>query len=114
MIPPVPLYFVNARLIDPGAGTDGPGALVVLGDRIEEVVKGAFTLPDGADRVVDCRGLPLAPGIVDMRVFIGEPGARHRWTTPRWSPSRWPARARSARSASPRWPPSRGRCAAPR
>ena len=78
MIPPVNTYFVNARLIDPGAGTDGPGALVVRGDTIEEVVKGAFTLPDDADLVVDCRGLPLAPGIVDMRVFIGEPGARHR------------------------------------
>lgn len=71
-------YFVNARLIDPGAGTDGPGALVVREGTIEEVVKGAFTLPDDAGSVVDCRGLPLAPGIVDMRVFIGEPGARHR------------------------------------
>jgi dihydroorotase len=27
---------------------------------------------------IDCGGLPLAPGIVDMRVFVGEPGARHR------------------------------------
>ena len=71
-------YFVNARLIDPAAGTDGPGALIVRGETIEEVVKGAFTLPDDADDVIDCHGLPLAPGIVDMRVFIGEPGARHR------------------------------------
>lgn len=78
MIPPLTTHFVNARLIDPGAVTDGPGALIVRGDAIEEVIKGAFTLPDDADRVVDCRGLPLAPGIVDMRVFIGEPGARHR------------------------------------
>ena len=78
MIPPETTYFVNARLIDPGAGTDTPGALIVRGEAIEEVIKGAFTLPDDADHVVDCRGLPLAPGIVDMRVFIGEPGARHR------------------------------------
>ena len=74
----VTAFFVNARLIDPGAGTDGPGALVVRGDTIDEVIKGPFTLPDDAERIVDCRGLPLAPGIIDMRVFIGEPGARHR------------------------------------
>ncbi len=30
--------------------------------------------------VVDCRGLHLAPGLIDMRVFIGEPGASHRET----------------------------------
>ncbi len=78
MIPPATTYFVNARLIDPGAGTDTPGALVVRGGMIEQVIKGPFTLPDGADQVIDCRGLPLAPGIVDMRVSIGEPGARHR------------------------------------
>ena len=78
MIPPETTFFVNARLIDPEDGTDTPGALIVRGDTIEEVVKGAFTMPDDADHVIDCRGLPLAPGIVDMRVFIGEPGARHR------------------------------------
>ena len=67
--------FVNARLIDPEAGTDGTGTLVVERGRIR--AQGAVAPPPGA-RVVDCAGLCLAPGIVDWGVKIGEPGERHR------------------------------------
>ena len=74
---PAPVIFTNARLIDPTTGYDGPGALRVLGDVIDDVIKGATPAP-GDGTVIDCNGLPLAPGIVDMRVFVGEPGARHR------------------------------------
>lgn len=74
------LHFINARLIDPATGYDGPGALRVQGGLIEDVQKGASPdLPADA-RVVDCGGKPLAPGIVDMRVFVGEPGGRHHET----------------------------------
>jgi dihydroorotase len=72
-----PHYFTNARLIDPATGYDGPGALKVTGGLIEEAVRGASPTPSEGT-VIDCGGLPLAPGIVDMRVFVGEPGARHR------------------------------------
>jgi dihydroorotase len=67
--------FVNARLIDPEAGTDGTGTLVVERGRIR--ARGAVAPPPGA-RIVDCAGLCLAPGIVDWGVKIGEPGERHR------------------------------------
>ncbi|HUS53604.1 MAG TPA: dihydroorotase [Thermohalobaculum sp.] len=74
---PAPLYFTNARLIDPATGYDGPGALKASRGLIDEVVRGTSPTPtDGT--VIDCSGLPLAPGIIDMRVFVGEPGARHR------------------------------------
>ena len=69
-----PLHLLNARLIDPSSGFDGPGALRIEGGLIADVVHGSSPEVEG----VDCRGLPLAPGIVDMRVFVGEPGARHR------------------------------------
>jgi len=72
-----PLYFVNARLIDPGSGYDGTGAIKVEGDLITEVIRDHSPVP-GEGTMVDCGGLPLAPGIVDMRVFVGEPGSRHR------------------------------------
>lgn len=79
MIPLVPIYLTNARLIDPATGHDGPGALKLVGDRIEAVhFGGSPELADDLGEIVDCGGLPLAPGIVDMRVFVGEPGARHR------------------------------------
>jgi len=72
-----PLHLVNARLIDPATGYDGPGALCIDGGRIAEVHRGGSD-GLGAARPVDCGGHVLAPGIVDMRVFVGEPGARHR------------------------------------
>jgi dihydroorotase len=31
-------------------------------------------------QIVDCRGKLLIPGLVDMRVFTGEPGNEHRET----------------------------------
>jgi dihydroorotase len=74
---PAVLFLVNARLIDPATGYDGPGALKISDGVIEEVIKGASPTPSDST-VIDCGGLPLAPGIVDMRVFVGEPGAEHR------------------------------------
>jgi dihydroorotase len=74
---PPPLHLANARLIDPATGYDGPGALKIVDGLIAEVVRGASPAPSEGI-VVNCSGLPLAPGIVDMRVFVGEPGARHR------------------------------------
>lgn len=68
--------FVNARLIDPADTYDGPGSLTVEEGRITEVHHGESG-PAG-EGTIDCGGKALAPGIIDMRVFIGEPGARHR------------------------------------
>jgi len=68
------LHFLNARLIDPEAGTDYLGSLTVKDGLI--LARDA-TVPKGA-RVIDCGGKCLAPGIVDVGVKIGEPGERHR------------------------------------
>lgn len=70
--------FVNARLIDPESGRDGPGALWIEGDRIADVAFGAQPSPPEGATVIDCGGHALAPGIVDVGVSVGEPGARHR------------------------------------
>ncbi|MEO1493358.1 MAG: dihydroorotase [Pseudomonadota bacterium] len=70
-------HLVNARLIDPADGYDGPGAVRIVDGVIDDVVRGTSPTP-GEGEVIDCSGKPLAPGIVDMKVFIGEPGARHR------------------------------------
>lgn len=72
-----PLHFLGARLVDPATGYDGPGALRVVDGAIADVVRGPSPAA-GEGEVVDCSGLVLAPGIVDMRVFTGEPGAEHR------------------------------------
>jgi dihydroorotase len=65
-----PILFTNARLIDPQRG-ERRSEILVRDGRIDE---GAA---DGA-RVLDCGGLCLAPGIVDLGVKVSEPGERHK------------------------------------
>jgi dihydroorotase len=79
--PPQPTAFLNARLIDPASGYDGPGGLLVVDGEIAEVGPEAGTngLPEGTERI-DCRGHVLAPGLVDMRVQLREPGEEHKET----------------------------------
>lgn len=77
----VRIAFVNARLIDPEPGLDGPGALLVEDGMIVDIGSHLFNGGKPADaEVVDCAGQVLAPGLIDMRVFTGEPGAEHRET----------------------------------
>jgi dihydroorotase len=67
--------FDHVRLIDPEAGTDAPGWLLVADGHIVE--HGTGEAPP-AEEVVDCAGKCLAPGIVDLGVKICEPGERHK------------------------------------
>jgi dihydroorotase len=76
-----PTAFINARLIDPEARYDGPGSLVVQGGVIADVVKKPSLGKLSNDvRVIDCNGAMLAPGLVDIRVKTGEPGAEQKET----------------------------------
>lgn len=75
-----PLLLSNAHLIDPAAGREGPGAVLVRDGRIADIAWGpAPAAPEGAE-TIECGGRVLAPGLVDMRAFVGEPGAEHRET----------------------------------
>ena len=40
---------------------------------------GAAGVPEGTD-IINCSGKIVAPGLIDMRAFVGEPGASHRET----------------------------------
>ncbi len=75
------LAFVNARLIDPAERLDATGALLVEDECIGDIGPRLFNdaLPADAE-IVDCKGMVLAPGLIDMRVFTGEPGSEHRET----------------------------------
>jgi dihydroorotase len=76
-----PILLANARIVDPSRDFDIVGDLLIADGVIREAKKGisAGGVPEGTD-VVDCRGRLVAPGLVDMRAFIGEPGAGHRET----------------------------------
>ncbi len=73
--------YVNARLLDPASGLDAPGALLAEDGRISDLGPGLFTdgVPEGIQKV-DCGGACLAPGLVDMRVQLREPGEEHKET----------------------------------
>ncbi|MGB5068813.1 MAG: dihydroorotase, partial [Albidovulum sp.] len=72
--------ITNARLIDPEAGTDRLGAVLIEDGLIARI----FDVPDAVPYKTptlcrhDADGKCLAPGIVDLGVKIGEPGERHK------------------------------------
>ena len=70
--------FTNARLIDPEAGTDAPGWLLVEDTAIASSGTGNAPEGTGDAQVIDCGGKCLAPGIVDIGVKVCEPGERHK------------------------------------
>lgn len=73
--------FINARLIDPATGLDAPGGLLVEDGRIADMGPRLFNDARPKDAaIVDCANAVLSPGLIDMRVFTGEPGAEHRET----------------------------------
>ncbi len=74
--------YVNARLIDPASGLDAPGGLLSEDGLIADFGSGLFAngAPENAE-TIDCRGRVLAPGLVDMRVRLRDPGHEHREAT---------------------------------
>jgi dihydroorotase len=76
-----PILLTNARIIDPSRDLDLDGDLLIADGVIRDAKRGigAAGVPEGTE-VVDCRGKVAAPGLVDMRAFVGEPGAEYRET----------------------------------
>ena len=76
-----PILLANARIVDPSRDLDFPGDLLIADGVIREAKRGihAAGVPDGTE-ILDCGGRLVAPGLIDMRAFIGEPGAEYRET----------------------------------
>lgn len=75
-----PVLIENARIVDPASGTDQRGAVLIENGRISDLALGGpVGVPDDAE-VINANGLVLAPGLIDMRVFTGEPGWEYRET----------------------------------
>ncbi|CAM5636329.1 dihydroorotase [Mycolicibacterium aubagnense] len=73
--------FQRARIVDPSRGIDEIGTVIVDGKTIAAAGAEALNqgIPEGA-KLIDCAGKAILPGLVDSRVFIGEPGGEHRET----------------------------------
>jgi dihydroorotase len=73
--------YVNAHVLAPMQGLNGPGGILVEDGWILAVGKSVTRESVGAtSTVIDCKGRLLIPGLVDMRVFTGEPGSEYRET----------------------------------
>lgn len=72
-----PTLIKNARLIDPAKQKAEDGAILFAETILD--VGAVSSAPDGAD-IIDADGAHIAPGLIDMRVVIGEPGAEHKET----------------------------------
>jgi dihydroorotase len=76
-----PLALVNARLIDPSEEREWRGGALIVDGRIAALGPEVSRESAPADaRLTDCEGDVVAPGLIDMRAFVGEPGAEHRET----------------------------------
>jgi len=75
-----PVVIKNARIIDPASGMDQVGAVHVADGVIKGIVAGAPSGVPAEAEIYDARGQVVAPGLVDMRVFTGEPGHEYRET----------------------------------
>lgn len=75
------LVLKNVRIIDPSRNMDEVGTIIVENGSIVAAAASAQNqgVPNGAE-LKDCTGLVAVPGLVDARVFVGEPGNEHRET----------------------------------
>ena len=73
-------YFINAYIIDPQNSINENGGLIIgENGKIEGVGKKVNTnnIPS-REKFIDLKGKYIFPGLVDMRVFVGEPGYEYK------------------------------------
>ncbi len=75
------ILITGGRVIDPASDLDRPADLVVEGERIAEISSpGSLGGSDraGFDRVIDAKGMIVAPGLVDIHCHLREPGFEYK------------------------------------
>ena len=72
--------FLNANIVDPKNSLDEKGGLIISeSGKIEAVGKKVNKNNiSSREKYIDLEGMYIFPGIVDMRVFVGEPGFEYK------------------------------------
>ncbi|MHB1224666.1 MAG: dihydroorotase [Gemmatimonadaceae bacterium] len=70
--PAGPTLLRGGRLLDPSTRLDRTGDLLIIDGRIEHIGD-PVDAPDGAE-VVDCTGMIVSPGFIDVHCHLREPG----------------------------------------
>ncbi len=68
------IHIKGGRIVDPASGRDGEGELFLVDGRIAEAPK------EKPERVIDARGLVVAPGLIDLSARLREPGLEYKAT----------------------------------
>lgn len=75
------LLFKAARVIDPASGFDGQADVLVEEGKIKEI---SPCIPEDKvgtiEKVINCQGKVLAPGLIDMHCHLREPGHEYKET----------------------------------
>jgi dihydroorotase len=66
------ILLSGGRVIDPSAGRDETADVLLRGGKVEAIGRSLGT-PDGAE-VIDCSGLFVTPGFIDVHCHLREPG----------------------------------------
>ena len=73
-------FFINANIVDPHNSLNENGGLIINENgTIEAIGKKVNTnnIPT-REKIIDLKGKYIFPGLVDMRVFVGEPGYEYK------------------------------------
>ena len=73
-------YFLNANIIDTHNSLNEFGGLIVDDNGLVEAIGKKVNKNNipSKEKVIDLKGKYIFPGIVDMRVFVGEPGYEYK------------------------------------
>lgn len=67
-----PVLLAGGRVLDPSQGHDAVADLLLLDGRVEALGRG-LAAPEGA-RIIDCGGMIVTPGLMDVHCHLREPG----------------------------------------
>ena len=71
------ILFKNGTVVDYANKLEKKLDILVEGDKIAKI---AETISEEADKVIDCSGYIIMPGMIDVHCHLREPGGEHKGT----------------------------------